>query len=204
MSDQRRLVLLRHGRTAWNHVRRAQGQTDVDLDDVGREQAQRVAPALAALEPARVWCSDLARTRATAQPLLAATRLEASYDARLREFHLGEREGMTYDEYAVAHPDEHARFITGDFDAVRGGERTADVRARMTAVLGELLEATAPGELSVAVSHGAAIRVATAALLGWPEGQFATLRGLDNCCWVELVDEPDRGVRLAAYNRSAT
>jgi hypothetical protein len=32
----RRLVLLRHGRTHWNHVRRAQGHADVPLDEVGR------------------------------------------------------------------------------------------------------------------------------------------------------------------------
>ena len=62
----RRLVLLRHGRTAWNHEGRIQGQQDVGLDDVGREQAARVAPVLAALSPSLLWSSDLGRTRETA------------------------------------------------------------------------------------------------------------------------------------------
>ena len=85
-------MLLRHGRTAHNHARRIQGQLDVALDDVGLAQAAAVAPAMAALAPDVVWCSDLARTRRTAEPVLAACGLQASYDERLREFHLGERE----------------------------------------------------------------------------------------------------------------
>ena len=39
----RRLVLLRHGRTEWNRVGRAQGHADVPLDDVGRVQAAAAA-----------------------------------------------------------------------------------------------------------------------------------------------------------------
>ncbi|WP_141006862.1 histidine phosphatase family protein [Nocardioides humi] len=44
MSAPRRLVLLRHGRTAWNAEQRVQGQTDVQLDDTGLAQARAVAP----------------------------------------------------------------------------------------------------------------------------------------------------------------
>ena len=40
----RRLVVLRHGRTAWNAEGRAQGHADVPLDEVGEEQASAVAP----------------------------------------------------------------------------------------------------------------------------------------------------------------
>ncbi|MEP7090629.1 MAG: histidine phosphatase family protein, partial [Nocardioidaceae bacterium] len=43
----RRLVLLRHGRTAWNSTGRFQGLEDVELDEVGHEQAAAVAPYLA-------------------------------------------------------------------------------------------------------------------------------------------------------------
>ncbi|CAN5602612.1 hypothetical protein BH11ACT8_BH11ACT8_13120 [soil metagenome] len=78
------------------------------------------------------------------------------------------------------------------------------MRARRLDALDELLAATAPGETSVAVSHGAAIRVATAAVLGWPDEQFHSLRGLDNCGWVLLQHHPAVGaLRLGAYNRIA-
>ena len=59
-----------------------------------------------------------------------------------------------------------------------------------------------PGETGIAVSHGAAVRLATGAVLGWPAEQFRTLRGLDNCGWAVLHEHPLDGVlRLEAYNR---
>ena len=204
MTEPRTLVLLRHGRTAWNHAGRVQGHLEVDLDDVGRAQAKLVAEVVADWSPSLLWCSDLARTRQTCEPVAAATGLAPTYDARLREFSFGEREGLTHAEYAAAAPEEFEEFRRGQYDACPSAERTAEVEVRMAAVLHELLDATAPGEIAVAVSHGAAIRVATGALLGWPAEQFHTLRGLDNCGWVVLqqhVESP--GVRLVAYNRTA-
>jgi broad specificity phosphatase PhoE len=202
-SASRTLVLLRHGRTAWNHDRRVQGQTDVELDDVGREQATAAAAVLAKLGPSLLWSSDLLRARVTADALAEATGLSPAYDARLREFHLGERQGVTHEEYAALDPDGFAEFRSGRYDAAPGAEPTDDVRRRMSAVLHELLAALGPGETGVAVSHGAAIRVATGAMLGWPDEQFHTLRGLDNCGWVVLEEHPHGGgLRLGAYNRT--
>ena len=199
----RRLVLLRHGRTTYNHARRIQGQLDVDLDDVGRAQAAAVAPAMAALAPDVVWCSDLLRTRQTAEPVLAACGSTASYDARLREFHLGERQGLSHDEYRALAPEEFGRFHQGDFDVVPGAETTEQVRDRVVGALRELLDALRPGRTALAISHGAAIRVATVALLGWPTAAIHSLRGLDNCGWVELLEQPEAGrLRLLAYNRT--
>lgn len=200
----RRLVLLRHGRTTYNHTRRIQGQLDVELDDTGRAQAEQVAPVIAALEPTLLWASDLARARETASYVEKATGLSASYDERLREFSLGERQDLTHEQYAALAPEEFAEFRRGNYDAVLGGETAATVRDRMLASVGALRAALAPGETGVAVSHGAAIRVAVGGLLGWPAEQFHTLRGLDNCAWVVLVEHPEAGdLRLEAYNRVA-
>ncbi len=204
VTEPRTLILLRHGRTAWNHAGRVQGHREVDLDDVGTMQAKQVAEAMARLAPSLLWCSDLARTRQTCEPVAAATGLEPAYDARLREFFFGEREGLTHAEYAAAAPEEFEEFRRGQYDACPTAERTAEVETRMAAVLHELLDATPAGESAVAISHGAAIRVATGALLGWPAAQFHTLRGLDNCGWVVLQQHEEApSVRLVAYNRTA-
>ena len=87
---------------------------------------------------------------------------------------------------------------------VAHAEPTSVVRARMVESLLELTALLEPGGTAVAVSHGGAIRVATAALLGWPDDRLHTLRGLDNCAWAVLHQHPDDGVlRLSAYNRTA-
>ena len=200
----RRLLLLRHGRTAWNAARRVQGQLEAELDDTGHRQAAAAAGAVARLSPATLWSSDSVRARQTAAYVAKETGLDPSYDARLREYFLADRQGLTHDEYAAVAPEEFARFRSGDFDVVPGGETAAEVASRMVAALHELLGSIAPGELAVAVSHGAAIRDAVPALLGWPVTERAVLHGLDNCGWVELDQvEPGAPLRLLAYNRVA-
>ncbi len=207
-SGPRTLVLLRHGRTAHNRTGRIQGQVDVGLDELGhaagrpRRRGGRRAGSGRAVELGPV------RAATTADFVARATDLPVTHDPRLREFALGEREGLTHDEYAAAAPEEFARFRLGDFDGVAGGESTEAVAARMTAALGELLAVTPPGGTAVAVSHGAAIRTAVTALLGWPLTALAGLHGVDNCGWVVLDDQrvdPDGAgaMRLRAYNRTA-
>ena len=61
-----RLVLWRHGQTDWNRQRRFQGHSNVDLDEVGQQQAEVAAQALAQTAPDAIVTSDLARAQQTA------------------------------------------------------------------------------------------------------------------------------------------
>ena len=70
-----RLVLWRHGQTQWNVEGRFQGQSDIPLDLVGEQQAERAARLLAALQPSAIYSSDLARAAMTAAPLARLTGL---------------------------------------------------------------------------------------------------------------------------------
>lgn len=200
----RRLVLLRHGRTAWNHAHRVQGQMESELDELGHRQAAGAARVLAKMAPAALWTSDLVRAQQTAAYVARATGLEPRTDPRLREYFLGDRQGLTHEEYRAAAPEEFARFRTGDFDVVPGGEKGAQVVARMVAVVEDLLASVGDGETALAVSHGAAIRDAVPALLGWRDAGRASFHGLENCGWVVLDRGSDSGpMRLSAYNRVA-
>lgn len=205
MGEPRTLLLLRHGRTAWNHERRIQGQTDAELDATGHAQARAAAKEIAALRPGLLWTSDLSRASVTAAYIGEACGLEPVPDPRLREYALGSREGLSHREYDAAHPKEFAAFRSGDFDIVPGGEKTPEVAARMVAVVEDLLAATPPGGLSVGVSHGAALRVVVATVLGWDVSTARTLGVLANAGWVVLAESPVTGrLRLAAYNRVAS
>lgn len=199
----RTLVLLRHGRTAWNAELRGQGHADVPLDATGRAQVAAVAPVMAALAPARVWTSDLARARVTAEAVAAECGRPVSVDDRLREFDLGERTGLTLAEFEQKMPDEHAAFLRGDVGAVPGAESSEDVAARMLAALRDAWASLAVGECGIVVSHGAALRTGIVALLGLPPSAAGVWHGLANCGWAVLDDSRGDGVlRLAAYNRT--
>jgi probable phosphoglycerate mutase len=64
-----RILAIRHGETAWNVDTRIQGQLDIDLNDTGRWQAQRVGHALAEEPIAAVYSSDLKRAFDTARAI---------------------------------------------------------------------------------------------------------------------------------------
>lgn len=206
----RRLVLLRHGRTEWNDTGRAQGHADVPLDAVGEAQAEAVAPVLAALSPVAVWSSDLARAAGTAAVVAAEAGLEPVLDPRLREFDVGpHRTGLTNEQYAAAHPEEHAALVAGDLAAVPGRETPADVLARFLPALTSCADALGEGETGIVVSHGAATRVAVPAFLEWGAEVGESLGVLANCGWVVLEHAASTwtgGVerwRLTAWNRVA-
>ena len=88
------LIVLRHGRTAWNATGRFQGQADIELDERGLAQAERAAEVLAELAPVAIHSSDLSRARQTAAPLAARCGLEVQTDQRLREINVGTWEGL--------------------------------------------------------------------------------------------------------------
>ena len=199
--EGRRLVLLRHGRTAWNATFRAQGHADIELDDTGHEQAAAVAPWLVALRPAALWSSDLARARQTAAYVEQETGLAATLDPRLREYDVGEQTGLTMAEFRDQFPSEYTAWEDGRFEALPGAEGRADVLARIVPACRELLASVGPGQTAVAVTHGAALKVALVALLGWEPSHGDSLGVLDNCAVAVLTESaPGAPMRLAAYN----
>ena len=70
----RRLVLLRHGQTDYNLAGRMQGHLDSQLTEVGRAQAEAVAPAIARMAPDLLLSSDLRRAIDTADVIGVADR----------------------------------------------------------------------------------------------------------------------------------
>ncbi len=194
-------MLLRHGRTAWNAIGRGQGHADVELDDLGHAQAAVAGPWVARHAPAALWSSDLARARQTAAYVEKATGLVATLDPRLREFDLGERTGLTMPEFAEQFPEQHDAWHRGVHDAVPGAESTEQVHRRIVPALRELVASVDGGETALAVTHGAALRVALVALLGWPEELGRSLRGMGNCAAAVLETAgDDRPLRLWAWN----
>jgi probable phosphoglycerate mutase len=186
-------VLWRHGQTIWNAEHRFQGQTDIDLDETGVAQADRAARLLAALRPSAIVASDLRRAAATAAPLARLTGLEVSYDKDLRERSGGLWEGLTDPEIRARYPAEHAAWSPPE------GETSLAVAQRSCAALERIAEAASPGDLVVVVSHGAAIRLGLALLLGLPEDLFRVLGPLANCAW-SVTEQRRQNWRLLEHN----
>jgi broad specificity phosphatase PhoE len=202
--EARRLVLLRHGETDWNLTGRAQGHADVPLNATGHAQARTVARVLAGLGPVRLWSSDLMRAVQTAEHVGAATGLAVEKDARLREYDVGERSGLTMGEFAAEFPERHANWLhDSESRLLPGEETTRQVRHRIVPALRECLDSLATGETGVAVLHGASLRVGLMGLLGWPWELSRSLQVVENCGYCVLTESEERGLRLASYNEKA-
>jgi len=186
----RRVVIVRHAETVDNAARVWQGHKDTELSDRGREQVRAAAPHLAAYAPALIVSSDLRRAASTADAIAGLTGREVRLDARLREVHVGEWEGLHADEVRARYPDVIAALDRGE-DAPRGvtGETRADVAQRAGGALREIADELMPGETAVVVAHGVSARVAASELVGLDQDTSdAVFRGLDNCHWIELVE----------------
>ncbi len=190
----RRLLLWRHGRTAWNAERRFQGHADVPLDVQGQGQAAAAATLLAVERPDVIVSSDLLRATQTAAALSERTGLPVRLDARLRETGLGGWEGLTAPEIEAAYPDEWRSWQAGETVRRGGGELREEVASRALAALADI-----DGEVVVLVTHGGTAKVLAASLLGLPLGRWRVLAPLSNCHWSELRSGPD-GWRLDRHN----
>ena len=175
-----RLVLWRHGQTRWNAERRFQGQTDIPLDEAGERQAERAARLLAALRPSAIFSSDLIRATATAAPLARLTGLPVTPDKDLRERYGGLWEGLTDADIRDRYPVEHSQWHPPE------GETSAAVADRACAAMERIADTLTPGTLAVVVSHGAALRLGAARLLGLPEELWGAVGPLANCAWSVL------------------
>ncbi|MET9659901.1 histidine phosphatase family protein [Streptomyces sp. NPDC006510] len=195
----RRIVLWRHGQTAWNLERRFQGSTDIALTEAGVGQAQRAARLLAPLKPDAIVASDLQRAAATAAELAAITGLEVAHDAGLRETYAGAWQGLTHEEIVGQYGEQYAAWKRGEAVRRGGGELETEVADRAApVVLGHADKLPENGTL-VVVSHGGTIRTTIGRLLGLEAHHWEGLGGLSNCCW-SVLGEGARGWRLLEHN----
>ncbi|MFD7491727.1 histidine phosphatase family protein [Streptomyces sp. NPDC059832] len=195
----RRIVLWRHGQTAWNLERRFQGSTDIALTEAGVGQAQRAARLLASLKPDAIVASDLQRAAATAAELAAITGLEVAHDAGLRETYAGAWQGLTHEEIVGQFGEQYAAWKRGEAVRRGGGELETEVADRSApVVLGHADKLPENGTL-VVVSHGGTIRTTIGRLLGLEAHHWEGLGGLSNCCW-SVLGEGARGWRLLEHN----
>jgi probable phosphoglycerate mutase len=191
-SDIVTLVLWRHGQTAYNVQRRFQGQSDVPLDEVGRQQAAEAARYLAALRPAAIYSSDLSRASATAGALARLTGLTVQLDKDLRERGGGSWEGLTETEIRERFPVERVTWAPPD------GEPADAVADRASAALTRIADSLPAGSTAVVVSHGVALGAAAARLLAiaW---EPRVLGPFGNCRWSVLSRRRTRW-RLLEHN----
>ena len=154
-----RIVFIRHGETDWNRIKRIQGHINIPLNDIGFEQARRIAARMAREAGAArgidaVYASDLVRARQTAEPTVAALGLSLRLQQGLRERAYGVFQGHDSDEIADRFPDAYAVWQTRDPGfAPEGGESPRVFYHRVLHTVAQIA-AEHPNGGIVCVTHG--------------------------------------------------
>jgi len=157
------LHLIRHGETNWNKERRAQGQSESHLTDLGIQQARELGQRIEHLDFDRIYCSSSLRTRQTAEHAFPEPKTEINYLDELREIFLGPWEGQLYADLAETEPESHRHFWEQPhLFQVNGAESFFELQQRAIDAVAEI-EATYQANSTsnrkvVIVSHGALIK----------------------------------------------
>ncbi len=152
-----RLLLIRHGRTAWNAQKRLQGRRDIPLSGAGRAEVRRwhVPDEYAGFDPV---CSPLERARETARLLGLSPRIEPA----LIEMSWGAWEGQDFAVLRQELGDAMKRNQAKGLDfRPQDGESPREVQARLQPFLQGLRQPT------LAVAHKGILQAVHALATGW-------------------------------------
>jgi alpha-ribazole phosphatase len=191
-----KIFLIRHGQTKWNVLGRYQGQSDIELSELGLEQAKLLAAGFPETNISAVYASDLQRAYHTAACVADVFGLKVQARKGLREIDFGDWEGKTYKEIAASWPDAGKTFFSNpEKTVIPAGESFAAVQERGMASLQEIVKAH-PGENVVVAAHGAIIRTILAEALHMPLQYLWSIRQDNTAINIIQYDDEHRLVEL--------
>ncbi len=162
------LLLIRHGQTAWNLLGKYTGQSDIPLNETGRQEAHALARKLEENPPEVIVSSDLIRARETAEIVAAPFGLPVHTDKDLREINQGVWEGMYFPDIKAKYAAEFAERETNPLEvAPPEGETVGQVRDRVVTAVTKIAQ-TYPGKRVAVVAHGLALALIKAHYTNYP------------------------------------
>lgn len=170
------ILLIRHGETAWNAVRKLQGHLDITLNAEGRRQAKALAAALQSEKLDAIISSDLQRATQTAGEIGRLQGLTPRIDPALRERCFGDFEGRLYSELPEIYPEAYAHWRARDpdfhfpakaDDANNCGESIREFHQRVIDAIRYHAEQHADKKIAL-VAHGGVLECAYREAMGLP------------------------------------
>ena len=188
-----RIVLIRHGQTAWNEGagERLRGRAEIELDEEGARQAQATAATVARWEVAAVYSSPLKRAVRTASILAEPLGLEAKPMEGLIDIDYGKWQGLSLPEAAADDNELYQLWLKSPhLVTFPGGENLGQVRRRMVGIV-EKLTPQYHGQTVVLVSHKVPCKVLLCSLLGLDNSHFWQVK--QDLCAINIFEVRENG-----------
>lgn len=176
------VLLIRHGEVVGDAERQFVGAADLPMSETGEEQIRTLARQLRERFTLQaIYCSDLGRSRRTAELLAAGSASPIVIRPALREIRMGDWEGKTRNEIAEFQPCEYE---SRGRDIARyrppGGESFADLAERVLPWWRILTHGGEDGVIAVA-GHAGVNRVILCDVLGMPLGNLFRISQRPGC-----------------------
>lgn len=191
-----RILLARHGETAYNVDGRWQGQSDSPLTERGLAQARELSRALAAEKIAAVYSSDLGRAMTTALEVAGPHGLRPGDDSRLREIDTGLWTGKGRAEIESEFPGEFQVWAEApNRMRLPNGETVREAQQHALGFFAERMPAHL-GQSIVVISHGALGQTILVQAMGGSLDDLWLKERVDNCQISRLDWSPEGGLEL--------
>ena len=155
------LFLVRHGQTDWNVEGRYAGQSDIPINETGREQARKTSSLLSEENFKSIYSSGMSRALETAKIINKHHHLEIVKEPRFREINQGVWEGMIYADIKKKFAKELEKQKLDPLLVVPPeGESIGDFRKRVTAGISDVAANHAEGDKVLIAVHGLTIAMA--------------------------------------------
>lgn len=196
-----KVILVRHGETAWNAGEVYRGRADVPLNKTGLRQVEKLGAALRDERIAAVFSSPLSRSMQTAEAVAAHHDTKVVEAPELIDICYGKWEGLQAAEVEKKYPALTSMWLDSP-DTVKfpGGESLSEVRRRAAGFLRRAADEH-EGETIVLASHRAVLKTLILFCLKLGNERFWNVR-IDNAA-CSAFEWRDNDFILTSHNQCA-
>lgn len=173
------VYFVRHGQTVWNVENKICGATDIELTELGHEQAVKAGEKIKeeGIKADEILYSPLVRAKDTALHISEITGIPAKCDVRLKEQNFGKYESTARN--GVEFKASKSHFV----DSYEGGESMMRLAQRVYNLLDELV---ASDKTYILVAHNGIARSVQSYFFDMTNEEYAAF-GVENCAVVKYT-----------------
>ena len=198
-----RIILVRHGETDWNKEGRFQGQIDIPLNEVGKNQAQKASNYLKSIDFNKAYSSSMSRPFETAKIILGKkSTLNILKIDELSEISHGLWEGKLEKEIKTTWPEMLNKWHQEPENVIMPeGESIEDVSKRSLNAWQNICKNQNKNDITLVVAHDAVNKTLICNILGLSYSQIWTIKqGNGGITVIDIFDDPDKDNVLSALN----